>query len=168
MDVDQIATPSHAEQQDLGGKVTPSSNVEGEDATMGEVQDEQEAETSMTAAASTSSSGRGGKAKGGRGGGAAAATASGRGGRGGKAAATARGGSKAGKSGAAAGKGKTTKDGTLTGAGSAALPGPTFPLARVSRIVKADRDVETTSKDAIWTIAVATVGIRPPDLHSRR
>lgn len=54
---------------------------------------------------------------------------------------------------ASAKKTKAAKDANSTFNAS----GPTFPLARVSRIVKADRDVETTSKDAIWTIAMATV-----------
>lgn len=60
-----------------------------------------------------------------------------------------------------AGKGKggsnANEKGSNGGAGSTInVPPPTFPLARVSRIVKADPDIQMTSKDAIWTIAVAT------------
>lgn len=51
---------------------------------------------------------------------------------------------------------KGVAGGTASTSAAAAIAQPTFPLARVSRIVKADRDVEATSKDAIWTIAVAT------------
>lgn len=73
-----------------------------------------------------------------------------------------RGGSKAGARGGAAGRSSSSKDGGPSGGAggaSSSAGGPTFPLTRVSRIVKADSDIETTSKDAIWTIAMATVGV---------
>jgi histone H3/H4 len=50
------------------------------------------------------------------------------------------------------------KDAPLTEAAGSG-PGPSstvFPLARISRIVKVDKEIEMTSKDAIWTISLAT------------
>jgi histone H3/H4 len=120
----------------------------------------------------------------GRGGARVTSTASAKGSRGGKAAggasargsskAASRGGAKAGRGGAAkGGKGLSAKaskaslvggaeasgSGSAEGAGNTIGSGPSntvFPLARVSRIVKVDKEIEMTSKDAIWTIAVAT------------
>jgi len=69
---------------------------------------------------------------------------------------------KAGGKGKGAGKGKGGSNSNVNGSNgngggsSITVPPPTFPLARVSRIVKADPDIQMTSKDAIWTIAVAT------------
>lgn len=122
----------------------------------------------------------------GRGGARGSLTASAKGSRGGKSAgganarggskASARGGARGGRGGAAKGKRgssvKTSKaslaaagvleasgSGNVEIAGNTIGSGPSntiFPLARVSRIVKVDKEIEMTSKDAIWTIAVAT------------
>lgn len=67
---------------------------------------------------------------------------------------------------AAGAKSKDLSNNKAEGSGSGSIEGISgigsgpsntiFPLARVSRIVKVDKDIEMTSKDAIWTIAVAT------------
>ncbi|UZJ54619.1 hypothetical protein CBS101457_003939 [Exobasidium rhododendri] len=49
----------------------------------------------------------------------------------------------------------TLVGGEVSGAGSGSSA-TVFPLARISRIVKIDKEIEMTSKDAIWTISIAT------------
>lgn len=110
---------------------------------------------------------KGGGAKGGKGGKAAeASTSAGKGTstgkRGGKAAAK---GGGAGRKGGAANASSATSKGKESAQGIGSMEtnglgsGPSnsiFPLARISRIVKVDKEIEMTSKDAIWTIATAT------------
>lgn len=117
----------------------------------------------------------------GRGGNAAGKATAGRGGRGGasavSSASTARGGKQAKASAAKSGRGGSAAKsksketpaaaaGEGVGGSSSGIAGvassgsgssnTVFPLARVSRIVKVDKEIEMTSKDAIWTIAIAT------------
>lgn len=116
----------------------------------------------------------------GRGGNAAGKATAGRGGRGGasavSSASTARGGKQAKASAAKSGRGGSAAKsksketpaaaGESVGGSSSGIAGvassgsgssnTVFPLARVSRIVKVDKEIEMTSKDAIWTIAIAT------------
>jgi histone H3/H4 len=119
-------------------------------------------------ASTASAKGKGasaGKGTAARGGGKAGASTSARGGAKGGRASTSKGGAKGGK-GSAAAKSKDLSSNNAEGSGNGSIEGTSgigsgpsntiFPLARVSRIVKVDKEIEMTSKDAIWTIAVAT------------